>query len=94
MCVLSPLVSHYPPTRPTFPRNAFPLHPSGHPYHPANPRYRYYAELLNLVDTGATTDVSCTTVYTRYDALALEAVLGTARAERMLESDKDVHMFM
>lgn len=55
---------------------------------------RYYPELLNLLDVSATTDVSCTTIYTQFDALPLSAVLGTERASRMLQSEKDVHMFM
>lgn len=46
-----------------------------------------YAEVLNLLEeaTGRSEAVSCTTLFTRYDAPALERVVGTARVGRLLE---------
>jgi hypothetical protein len=32
-------------------------------------------------------------LYTRFEALRLDRVVGTARARKMLTSEKDVHLF-
>ena len=54
---------------------------------------RHYPELVNLVALGAGAAVSVTALYARQDLLALERVVGSARARRMLDSDKAVHLF-
>jgi hypothetical protein len=54
---------------------------------------RFYPELVNLVSLGAGAAVSVTAIYARQDMLALQRVVGSARAQRMLDSDKSVHMF-
>ncbi|KJE95372.1 digestive organ expansion factor [Capsaspora owczarzaki ATCC 30864] len=58
---------------------------------------QFYPELVNYVDvTGAvssTADPRLTVLYTQLDANRLARVVGTARAERMIASDKSTHMF-
>ena len=54
---------------------------------------RHYPELVNLLALGAGAAVSVTAIYARQDLLALQRVVGTARAQRMLDSDKAVHLF-
>ncbi len=54
---------------------------------------RFYPELVNLVGLGAGAGASVTAVYARQDLLALRRVVGSARAQRMLDSDKTVHLF-
>lgn len=51
----------------------------------------YYSELLNAIKTSPET--TCSAVFTRFDGLALERVVGTARAQRMLTAERDVHLF-
>ena len=48
---------------------------------------RHYPELVNLVALGAGAAVSVTALYARQDLLALERVVGSARARRMLDAD-------
>jgi len=57
----------------------------------APPQYpEYYSEILNKLKE---TDATCLVLYTKFDRFELERVVGTARAERMLGSEKNVHMF-
>ena len=49
-----------------------------------------YAEFVTLVEAG---DNSCTVLFNKYDAFALERVVGSERAAKMLRSEKEVHMF-
>ena len=51
----------------------------------------FYPELLNSIKTSPET--TCSAIYTRFDSLALERVVGTGRAQRMLVSDRNVHVF-
>ncbi|KAJ3163245.1 hypothetical protein HDU86_002415 [Geranomyces michiganensis] len=61
----------------------------------ALPEYgEYYAEMVNMLEEGKTGEaVSCTVLYTRYDRLRLERVVGTKRVARMCEGEKDAFMF-
>ena len=52
---------------------------------------QYYPELLNST-SGA--DASCTMIFTRYDALQLRGILGIQRTQRLLESERNVHLFV
>ncbi|CAF0735026.1 unnamed protein product [Didymodactylos carnosus] len=47
----------------------------------------------NKIDYAATTTPTCTTLYTKQDALKLAYVLGQKRTTELLNSDKNVHMF-
>jgi U3 small nucleolar RNA-associated protein 25 len=51
---------------------------------------QFYPEFINLVEQG---DNSCTVLFNRFDTFALERVVGSERAAKLLQSDKDVHMF-
>ena len=51
----------------------------------------FYAEFVNVLESAA--DSPCLALYSKYDALALERVVGTARAHKMLGSAKSTHMF-
>eukprot|EP00842_Homolaphlyctis_polyrhiza_P003553 jgi/Hompol1/4199/HPOL_003563-RA len=57
---------------------------------PVNPGF--YAEILNLLDTSAG-DVTCSTLFSAFDKLALERVVGSKRVDRMIKSQKDTFMF-
>ncbi|KAJ3171913.1 hypothetical protein HDU87_008163 [Geranomyces variabilis] len=61
----------------------------------ALPEYgEYYAEMVNMLEEGKTGEaVSCTVLYTKYDRLRLERVVGTKRVARMCEGEKDAFMF-
>lgn len=50
----------------------------------------FYSELLNLLAPDHPRSLA---LFTRYDALALERILGSKRAAKVLSSGKDVHMF-
>lgn len=43
---------------------------------------------------GSMDNMSITIIYTKFDFLQLAPVVGTDRALRMTESDKDVHMLL
>ncbi|EGF79767.1 hypothetical protein BATDEDRAFT_1232, partial [Batrachochytrium dendrobatidis JAM81] len=52
----------------------------------------FYSELLNMLEHNAG-DLTCSVIYSMYDKLALERVVGSVRAERMISSVKDTFMF-
>ena len=52
----------------------------------------FYSELCNML--ASADNATCTTLYTRYDAHRLAAVVGTDRAGHMLAAEKGVHMFV
>ena len=58
----------------------------GLPYYP-----EFYSELINFLERQ--TDLSVTIIYSKFEALKLEQVVGTQRARRMLGAEKSVHMF-
>ena len=62
------------------------------------PEYaHYYSELVNLLEEadsrGLGASVSCTVVFTKYEKMALERIVGSRRAEHMLTSRKNTFMF-
>ncbi|KAJ3164602.1 hypothetical protein HDU88_005249 [Geranomyces variabilis] len=61
----------------------------------ALPEYgEYYSEMVNMLEEGKTGEaVSCTVLYTKYDRLRLERVVGSKRVARMCEGEKDAFMF-
>lgn len=56
----------------------------------------YYPELLNLVEeaTSASLPVSATTLYTRYDGGAVERVVGSDKAGRLLDEGSGKNTFV
>lgn len=56
------------------------------------PEYaHYYAEVLNLLE--GTGSPSCTVLFTKYDKLQLERVVGSGRSKKMLEAPNKTFMF-
>eukprot|EP00898_Chlorokybus_atmophyticus_P001794 jgi/Chlat1/2615/Chrsp178S02458 len=51
----------------------------------------YYAEIINLLEGGQ--NPTSLVLFSRFDAFALERVVGTARSKRMLKSEKSTFMF-
>nr|XP_054757978.1 U3 small nucleolar RNA-associated protein 25 homolog [Lytechinus pictus] len=58
----------------------------------------YYSELCNMLETptteGAMKEHTCSVLYSKYDALRLGPVVGLKRNTQMLNSEKNVHMFV
>ncbi|KND02358.1 rRNA-binding ribosome biosynthesis protein UTP25 [Spizellomyces punctatus DAOM BR117] len=52
----------------------------------------YYAEMINMLDQQSA-DITCTVLFTRYDRLKLERVVGSKRVARMSDGQKEVFMF-
>lgn len=53
----------------------------------------FYSELVNLMSLFQDTGGTVTAVYAVHDKLALQRVVGSRRAQLMLESGKPSHMF-
>lgn len=60
----------------------------------------FYPELVNLLldeddedDDGGDGGRSCLSLFTRYDGYALERIVGTDRAERMVRGEKSTFLF-
>ena len=62
------------------------------------PQYpHFYPELCNLLEEPGRLSVdtlTCSVLYSRFDFLRLAAVVGTSRAERMVSTEKAVHMLV
>ncbi|KAG9449276.1 hypothetical protein H6P81_009241 [Aristolochia fimbriata] len=54
-------------------------------------RKEFYPEILNMVEES--TDMSCTVLFTPFDKLRLERIVGTPATKRMLSSNKDMFVF-
>ncbi|XP_063958961.1 U3 small nucleolar RNA-associated protein 25 homolog [Lytechinus pictus] len=58
----------------------------------------YYSELCNMLETptteGAMKEHTCSVLYSKYDALRLGPVVGLKRNTQMMNSEKNVHMFV
>jgi U3 small nucleolar RNA-associated protein 25 len=61
----------------------------------------FYSELCNLMQeayqnqkAGSSSNMTVTTIYCKYDLLQLSAIVGSERANKMVISDKTVHMMM
>jgi U3 small nucleolar RNA-associated protein 25 len=64
------------------------------------PEYaHFYPELVNLLEdgdgsgSGSGSGTSCLTLFTQYERMALERLVGAARAAHMLASKKHTFMF-
>ncbi|KAJ3269432.1 rRNA-binding ribosome biosynthesis protein utp25 [Terramyces sp. JEL0728] len=57
------------------------------------PVFEYYAELVNMLDNDNFNESTCTLVFSQYDKLALERIIGNERADRLIKSQKDAFMF-
>ena len=53
----------------------------------------FYSELVNLMSLFQDTGGSVTALYAQHDKLPLQRIVGTKRANLMLESGKPSHMF-
>ncbi|KAG8584310.1 hypothetical protein GDO81_008771 [Engystomops pustulosus] len=57
----------------------------------------FYSEMCNMMkasNTGEEATWTCTVLYSKYDAQKLAAVVGAERAAQMLQSGKNVHLFV
>ncbi|XP_048339451.1 U3 small nucleolar RNA-associated protein 25 homolog isoform X2 [Sphaerodactylus townsendi] len=57
----------------------------------------FYSEVCNmmkLADGGEEATLTCTVLYSKYDAQKLAAVVGVERTAQMLQSSKNVHLFV
>ncbi|NXV84222.1 DIEXF factor, partial [Atlantisia rogersi] len=57
----------------------------------------FYSEICNMMkatDSGVDATWTCTVLYSKYDAQKLAAVVGIDRTAQMLQSKKDVHLFV
>ncbi|KAI8822997.1 digestive organ expansion factor [Fimicolochytrium jonesii] len=54
----------------------------------------FYPEMVNMLESDASKDVTCTVLYTKYDRLKLERVVGSRRVGHMIEGAKDAFMFV
>ncbi|XP_037352248.1 U3 small nucleolar RNA-associated protein 25 homolog [Talpa occidentalis] len=56
----------------------------------------FYSELCDMLRAGGGVEAAwtCTALYSRYDAQRLAAVVGMERAAQMLQSKKNVHLFV
>ncbi|XP_054025174.1 U3 small nucleolar RNA-associated protein 25 homolog [Dryobates pubescens] len=57
----------------------------------------FYSEICNMMkatDNGVDATWTCTVLYSKYDAQKLAAVVGIERAAQMLQSKKNVHLFV
>ncbi|KAJ3317262.1 hypothetical protein HDV06_001818 [Boothiomyces sp. JEL0866] len=57
------------------------------------PVFEYYAELVNMLDNDNFNESTCALVFSQYDKLALERIIGNDRAERLIKAQKDAFMF-
>ena len=56
----------------------------------------FYPEIVNFIGNNKETTVSpsCTTLFSQYDALKLQGIVGTVRMKKMLSGKKSVHMIV
>jgi U3 small nucleolar RNA-associated protein 25 len=52
---------------------------------------RFYSEFINMMESDE--DSKVTVLFSMFDAMALERIVGTKRAQRMLTQDKNIFMF-
>ncbi|KAB2027004.1 hypothetical protein ERO13_D05G003900v2 [Gossypium hirsutum] len=54
-------------------------------------RKEFYYEIVNMLE--GSDDLACTVLFSQYDKLQLERIVGTATAKRMIKSEKGVFVF-
>ncbi|KAH7671676.1 U3 small nucleolar RNA-associated protein 25 [Dioscorea alata] len=54
-------------------------------------RKEFYPEIINMLE--ASKNIACSVLFSRFDHLRLERIVGTHAAKRMLSSDKDMFVF-
>lgn len=54
-------------------------------------RKEFYTEIVNMLEDSE--DMSCTVLFSRFDKLRLERVVGTSHAKRLMSSDKGIFVF-
>jgi U3 small nucleolar RNA-associated protein 25 len=55
------------------------------------PLFEFYAELVNLMEP--TQDASCSLLFSIFDQLALERIVGSQKLSKILKSKKEAFMF-
>ncbi|CAN6902540.1 unnamed protein product [Brassica oleracea] len=55
-------------------------------------RKEFYPEIMNMLDEGSY-DMMSTALFSRFDLLKMERIVGTASAKRMISSDKSIFAF-
>lgn len=53
----------------------------------------FYSDLVNGMKGDENTDCTCTSLFSAFDRLSLERIVGSARMSKMVKSDKDAFMF-
>uniref|UniRef100_A0A1D1ZBM3 Digestive organ expansion factor n=1 Tax=Anthurium amnicola TaxID=1678845 RepID=A0A1D1ZBM3_9ARAE len=54
-------------------------------------RKDFYSEMLNMI--GESKNMMCNVLFSRFDLLSLERIVGTTAAKRMLSSKRDMFVF-
>ncbi|KAI7746597.1 hypothetical protein M8C21_010208 [Ambrosia artemisiifolia] len=54
-------------------------------------RKEFYPEIVNMLDESQS--MNCTVLFTRFDILRLERIVGAGPAKRMVNSDKRIFTF-
>lgn len=62
----------------------------------------FYPEMINLMqeinqnpnDNVVTNSMTVTALYTKYDLLQLQAIVGTEQTGKLMQANKQTHMFM
>ncbi|KAL6013282.1 hypothetical protein ACLOJK_003774 [Asimina triloba] len=54
-------------------------------------RKEFYPEVLNMLE--GSENIECTVLFSRFDQLRLERIVGTNASKRMLSSKKDIFIF-
>ncbi|PWA34836.1 nucleolar protein [Artemisia annua] len=54
-------------------------------------RKEFYPEIVNMLE--GSNSMNCTVLFSRFDLLRLERIVGTAPAKRMVTSDKRIFTF-
>lgn len=53
-------------------------------------RKEFYPEIINMLEGS---NMTCNVIFSRFDQLKLERIVGTSSSKRMLSSDKDIFVF-
>jgi hypothetical protein len=58
------------------------------------PTNLFYSDIVNMIsNTSDFSDCTCELLFSKFDVLALERIVGSARVERLINSPKEAFMF-